>query len=248
MSAQFLLNLVFINFFIYLYYHLVKKSMIILAGKLVKEGVFRVKIAVGELTGVTELIFIVCTHLLFAYFLAIFLGIVPDQLFHLSDFHPKNLLFGLLLGIGQMGLSSTICFVIIQLLQTFFKSKVPTQKEEWHALVKSGWLRHHLHTLKLLPLPLAAMIIGMQIFAEETVFRGIICTYCLPASPYFAGFFSTALFVWVQSFFMPNKIAKMFPIVGALVVGVVNSFLFIETENLIPLIIAHLTFFFLAVL
>ncbi len=49
-------------------------------------------------------------------------------------------------------------------------------------------------------------------------------------------------------FIMPNFIGAMFPVVGSIVMGVVHSLLYVLEPSLLPLVVAHVTFFMLAII
>lgn len=59
---------------------------------------------------------------------------------------------------------------------------------------------------------------------------------------------SLVLFVAMQVFFMASWRAAMFPVVGALVMGVVHGLLAWRVPHLLPLVVAHIVFFLFAVL
>ena len=83
----------------------------------------------------------------------------------------------------------------------------------------------------------------MQIGAEETVFRGILIPYFNQDSVIISVIISTALFILMQAFHMPSLLSALFPMIGATVMGIVHGILFINNPSIIPLIIAHLSFF-----
>ena len=234
--------------FIFFYYNFVKRLMMHLAEVCVRRKMVVRGIPTQELVGVIELIFIVISHVVFCVILSSVLDVSLVGIFSLKDFTITSLCSGVLLGIGQLGFSTTLCFILIRILQTHFTKKVPSTKEAWLIQSRAGWLRHHFHTRKHLPWLIASMIICTQILAEETVFRGVIFNYIRPKSLWGAIAVSTLLFTWIQSFLMPSKVSKMFPMVGALVMGITNGVLYAKMANLIPLAIAHAVFFFLAVI
>jgi hypothetical protein len=51
----------------------------------------------------------------------------------------------------------------------------------------------------------------------------------------------------MQTLFMPTLLSSMFPAIGAIVLGSVNSLLYCAVPSLVPLIIAHTVFFLVAV-
>lgn len=197
--------------------------------------------------GVIELSFIVILHFLFCIFLIKFLGIKLSQLgINLKE--PLLLFEGVLLGIGIMGTSALIGRLSIEFLRYIYKNKYSYGIKDWLAMARSGWIRHYFHTLEVLPLPLALLVTLGQVCGEEIVFRGVLINYFLPYGKYIALFISTTLFMYMQTFHMPNRLSGVFPMIGALVVGLASGTLYIYTHTLLPLIIAHFTFFAVAVL
>ncbi len=198
--------------------------------------------------GVIELPIIVIAHGLFCLFLIKMtglnlttLGLVPIPAFSL-------LAYGLLLGLGVMGTSALIGRFYIEFLRYFFKKKYPQDLRNWLAMARSGWIRHYFHTLEVLPIPLALFITLGQVCAEEIVFRGVVINVFLNDGKYIALTISVILFMCMQVFHMPNRVSAVFPMIGALVMGLVGGFLYLHIHTLIPLIIAHITFFAVAVL
>lgn len=57
---------------------------------------------------------------------------------------------------------------------------------------------------------------------------------------------SVTLFVGIQVFNMPSWRAAMFPVLGALVVGVVHGALYLAVPDITPLIVAHFVLFMVA--
>jgi membrane protease YdiL (CAAX protease family) len=230
------------------YYSYGKKSMVFLASYSVKNGWVVSQIKLHELKGVIEMILIVISHLVFCYLLSEFLDISLLQLWHPHQLHWEFILLGILLGIGQMTCSATICILLIRLLQYCFPNRVPTSSQHWVTQSRAGWIRHHLDTIQHIPKIIAVIIITLQITAEETVFRGLLFTTLQSFSPYVALFCSSFLFSLIQAFLMPRKISSLFPIVGALVMGLSNAYLYMNFPNLYPLIIGHVVFFLFSLL
>jgi membrane protease YdiL (CAAX protease family) len=118
----------------------------------------------------------------------------------------------------------------------------------WLIMTRSGWLRHYFHTIEVLPLMLSLPIVFGQVFCEELMFRGILISYFLPAGPWVAIIASTVLFMVMQLFHLPSWLSGIFPLVGSMVIGLINGILYAKFFNLLPLVIAHFTFFIAAVL
>ncbi len=198
--------------------------------------------------GFVELMLIVIAHVVFCIIL--FHG------YHLTcadlgiRYFPDMRLIaqGALLGVGVMGASSLLGRMYIELMKFYSSHTSRLDTKNWLTMARGGWIRHHYHTIQVLPIPVAIMVTLGQVFAEELVFRGVFVNVFLPWGIVAAVCFSTLFFMLMQVFYMPNRIASIFPVIGALVVGVINSYLFIATHNLYPLIVAHIVFFTFAVL
>ncbi|MHB1949119.1 MAG: CPBP family intramembrane glutamic endopeptidase [Gammaproteobacteria bacterium] len=198
--------------------------------------------------GVIELPIIVVAHVGFAFFLVAILGFSPS---HIGLMQPSSWLLiplGALLGVGMMGLSSLLCRSVIEILRQLRMPNHPYEVKDWLIMVRSGWLRHHLQTLEIMPIPLALIITLGQVCGEEMVFRGALLHYFLPHGPWVAILISTILFMCMQIFHMPSLLSSLFSMIGAMVIGVVDGIVYLHVSNLIPLIVAHITFFAVAVL
>ncbi len=196
--------------------------------------------------GVVELPLVVIAHLIFSLLLIFMFSIPLDKigLFHLESYFLIPL--GFLLGIGMMGFSSLLCRAVIEILRHF--PGFPSEVKDWLVMARSGWLRHHLHTIDVLFVPLAVIVTLGQVCGEEIVFRGVMMNYFLSYGPWIAVFISTLLFSFMQIFHMPSLLSAIFSVTGATIIGVISSIMYLNVPSLIPLIIVHLTFFIIAVL
>ncbi|MEU8278868.1 type II CAAX prenyl endopeptidase Rce1 family protein [Microbispora bryophytorum] len=118
---------------------------------------------------------------------------------------------------------------------------------QWLGLSRGGWIRHHLKTMEVVSLPLALALTATQVGSEEVVFRGLVLSWLREAGPFLAIGISCLLFTVMQVFLMSSWRAAMFPVVGAVVMGVTHSVLFWHYPVLIPLMVAHVVFFLFAV-
>jgi membrane protease YdiL (CAAX protease family) len=98
-------------------------------------------------------------------------------------------------------------------------------------------------TVSTAPVWFAAASMGLYVSVEELIFRGILLELLRPAGAVWAIGISTVLFVMVQAFSMPGWRAAMFPMVGAAILGLVHGFLYWRVPVLLPLVVAHLTYF-----
>jgi membrane protease YdiL (CAAX protease family) len=201
----------------------------------------------SEATAVVELALAGGTHLLFCALTMWLFGISWANT-GLLNVDPLQCVYGFLLGAGLLAVSSLLCRVAISLFQALWPAAGPGDLRNWLALSRAGWLRHHLRTIEVVPLPLALSLIAVQVSAEEFFFRGVLMQYYLPCGKAVALVFPLALFTLMQVFNMPSLQSAMFPVVGAVVMGLVHGLLYLGSPSLLPLVISHLTFFGLAVL
>ncbi len=240
-------TLLFWTVFVIAYYKFFKSFLISLARRLPGHLKLR-NYDLEQGAGVLELIFISGTHVCLCLLLCFLLDL-DSTVIGFDKWSPSLLIYGVLIGIGESSVSSLLCLGIVKGLQKFFPLRVPKTAEGWGAIARGGWIRHHLRTYEILPIPIAILISGMQVGAEEVVFRGIIVQDFLSHGFLLVPAFTLAglFFVFMQMFQMPSLIHSIFPIVGALVMAVVHSWLFSLVPSVYPLIIAHLVFFLMAV-
>ncbi|GGX74246.1 CPBP family glutamic-type intramembrane protease [Streptomyces hiroshimensis] len=223
----------------------------------------------SEIGGVMELSAAAVSHVL-AVAVLLWLTGLPLSAIHLDSLDPVLLVLGVLVGIGEMGIASFLCRLVIE--ASLHRpgrpgrpgrrgSRLPAAASAgtarlggprdvggWIAMSRGGWLRHHFKTVEVLPLPLAVTVMAVQVGCEETVFRGVLFGYLGSAGLPATLAVSVVLFVLMQCFFMGSWRAAMFPMVGALVMGIAHGLLFWAVPALPPLIVAHVTFFLFAVL
>jgi membrane protease YdiL (CAAX protease family) len=231
-----------------LFYDYIKSFVFLSAGRLALKLKLTRYYTFETSKGVVELPLIVLLHFIFCFFIFKLSHISIDQL-GLAKLPSPILLFeGVLLGVGVMGASALLGRFYIELMRYFFPRKYPQDIKNWLAMARSGWIRHHFHTLEVLPVPIALLITLGQVCAEEIIFHGILINYFLSYGQLIALVVSTSLFMYMQIFHMPNRVCGAFPMIGALVMGVVGGVLYLQVHTLLPLIIAHITFFAVAVL
>jgi Type II CAAX prenyl endopeptidase Rce1-like len=204
------------------------------------------------------------SHVLLVAVLLMITGISPALL--VSGLGRPDLLgLGVLLGIGELALGSLLCRAIIEVsLASRRAARVGAGTDRraraadsgdgavglrsWLGRSRGGWIRHHLVTLKVVPLPVAVRLTGTQVASEELVFRGVALTWLRDAGPAVALTTSIVLFVVMQAFFMSSWRAALFPVVGGIVMGIVHGLVFWAVPEVAPLVVAHVVFFFFAVL
>jgi hypothetical protein len=230
---------------IIIYYKYIKTALIKLASYFsqhLKSTVFTVE----EINGTTELILIASSHVLFCFLLLYFIPPVvsPGQI--PLHFYPVFFIFGIILGAGCLCLSGVFCQLLLQLLN--LKNLFPGDLKSWLMLSRGGWIRHHLHALTILPFPVALLILLFQVGSEETIFRSLMISYFRQAGEMIALATSGGFFVLMQVFQMHSWRNAIFPVTGASVIAICHGILFWHVPILWPLIVAHVTFFLLAVI
>jgi len=165
-------------------------------------------------------------------------------------------LLGIILGIGEMGLSTQLAFAAIVTIETplQWSRNVPqvvsrrdtAERIDWATTARGGWMQYYMKAMTVLPWPVGAACVLLYVFFEEGVFRGVILGSLAPLGSGPALAISVLLFMLVQTFHTPGWRTSMFPVIGALVLGIVNGALYLIVPKLVPLALAHASFFFSA--
>ena len=162
-------------------------------------------------------------------------GIPLRDLFHGNGIAGRVGL-GLLLGVGEYSVSATLCKFAISVAVAFSAS----EESDWASLMRSGWMGSYFRCRASIGLPATLVLASIYVLGEEMMFRGAILGSLLvnygPA-PALAG--SIGAFVAVQFASMPSVRAAMFPIIGAIVIGVVHGLVYLDTRDLTALCTAH---------
>jgi membrane protease YdiL (CAAX protease family) len=156
---------------------------------------------------------------------------------------PGVLGFAAALGVGELALTSLICTAIVELTLATSHGSRSEAARQWAAQGRGGWMSYFLLTARAAPLPLALASICLYVTVEELIFRGILITVAAGGGAVVAVGVSAVIFVAVQAFAMPSRRAALAPMVGAAVVGVVHGVVFWHVQDVVPLAVAHLTFF-----
>jgi CAAX prenyl protease-like protein len=176
-----------------------------------------------------------------ALFVAVLLLVFGTDLGSITAFSPDLLALGALLGFGELALASFLATAVVQLdLQWRSDERAVSA---WLAQGRGGWMGQFAATVAAAPAWFACASVALYVVGEEIVFRGIVIDVAAGAGAGVAVTLSLTLFVVVQAFNMPSVRAATFPMVGAVVVGAVHGILFWQTYNVLPLVVAHLTFF-----
>lgn len=198
------------------------------------------------IVGVVELSIVSICHVIFCIVLLLYFKIDISSIFKNTSI--PSCFYGALIGIGSVGLSILLCSVGMKLLEIIAKDKVPKTIDGWMAIANAGWIRHHKHTLKVLPVYIALIIITLQIGSEEVIFRVVLNHIFMPYGVKIAFVISTVLFIFMQILHMPSMASAMFPVLGAAVMGIIHGLIYIHNPSIVPLIISHLTFFIFTVI
>ena len=106
----------------------------------------------------------------FCFLLILITGVEIGQLL-IGEFRPILLFYGILLGIGDMALSTFFCNVGIQAAMRLAPAEGATARKDWHVIARGGWMRYHMKTIEMAPLPVAVLSILLYVSIEEIIFR-----------------------------------------------------------------------------
>lgn len=153
------------------------------------------------------------------------------------------LVAGAALGLGELALASFLCRVLVEtaMLVTPADRRSATARR-WVLEARGGWMGQFGATLRVAPGWFALSTVALYVAGEELVFRAVLIGVLRPEGALVAVGGSTVLFAAVQVFHMPSVRAAMFPVVGALVIGTTHAAVFWRVPQLLPLVVAHLTF------
>jgi hypothetical protein len=201
---------------------------------------------VGDLENVLTLMFSAALQiLLFFLLLAACTGVEFGEVGR-SAGQPQLLVYGAILGAGEMLLSSFLGLLVIKVSAAFPKAGNPLV--HWRVAMNSGWMRLFQTTVKLLPLPAAIAMVVLYVGVEELIIRGIVVNALLPLGEVAAIVLSTAIFAGYQVFNLPSWRVALFPVLGALVIGPVHAILYVRIPDIWPLVVAHVTYFIIVAL
>lgn len=172
------------------------------------------------------------------------------------DCDPVLASLGLVLGIGEMGFSTLLGFATIVTIDTLLQwsGNEPTAGNlrgaasgtDWSVTARGGWMQCYIKAMTILPRPVGVTLVAFYVFFEEGVFRGVVLGSLIQLGVGPALAVSTALFMLVQTFHTAGWRTAIFPVIGALVLGIVNGALFLAVPKIVPIALAHASFFFSA--
>jgi len=182
---------------------------------------------------------------LMQFLLFLTLGVLLDFDFGIlfsKELNPLLMLLGAILGLGEMALASFLGMVAMRITMAISPA-APTRNHYWYVLLNSGWMKLFSKAVEVLPRSISTVIVASYIAVEELIYRGVILVVLLPHGEILAVVLSTLIFAGYQAFNVPTWRAAMFPIIGALIMGVVHGVLFVTIEDIWPLVVAHVVFF-----
>jgi hypothetical protein len=200
-----------------------------------------------ELDSITRLVVSTTLQMAFLAGLTLATGVEIGPLVS-QHFHASLIAYGLALGIAEMALASMLCYGLIRFVITLRGRGGERDLDSWLSLTRAGWMRLFLRTAEAAPLPLVLLVSLLYITVEELVFRGVLMTFLRGLGGVIALTLPLVVFLAAQTFRMPSRESAMFPLVGALVVGVTHGSLLLAVPNVVPLVVAHLAFFAFALL
>lgn len=193
-----------------------------------------------ESKGAVGFILVIVSHVFFALILCFALDIKFQQLgFSFPGF--KLILLGMFLGLGLAGTSMIICLLIVKLIAFFTQF---TEEQVMLAL-PGGWLKSYEYIKVIAPPYIFMPAIVLQLTCEEIIFRGIFINYFINFGVLYTIITSTLLFALMQIFLIPTIRGALFPVIGALLMGMVHGYLFLVIDSLWPLVFSHMIFFML---
>nr|BBH92261.1 hypothetical protein KTA_04600 [Thermogemmatispora argillosa] len=156
---------------------------------------------------------------------------------------------GVLLGLGEASVSMLLSSLALALFRLWRQRQIgPGIVNELRAIGRAGWVRAYRQTLQIWPAPVGWAIITLALLGEELLFRGLAARLLAPEGFPLALVTSTLLFVAVQEQGMPSWFSALPAMCGALVIGPINAWLLMTVPNILPLVLAHLTFFTVMIL
>jgi hypothetical protein len=172
--------------------------------------------------------------------LAAVLGLPLAALFR---FEPSLVLRGVLLGVAEASCSMLLAQVVFRVLAPVRQvQRGGDPALEYQTLGQSGWMRTYLYVFACLPLPLALLVVSCPLLGEELIFRATAIPLLSPLGTVPAVLLSTVVFSAVQVKWLPSWYQAIGPVCGAAVMGVGNGLVFAAGGNLLPVLIAHVTF------
>jgi membrane protease YdiL (CAAX protease family) len=165
----------------------------------------------------------------------------------LGSVNPVLILLGVPLGVAEAALATYVGFVGCRVAE-LRGGDTPQTLQGWLTVARGGWIRYYLRTASVAPTWLLVGATVLYVAGEELVFRGVVLHAADGWGAPAALLLSVALFTTAQVFYTPNWRTAMFPVLGAVVLGIVHGCLFLTVPDVTPLIVAHAVMFLVTVL
>jgi hypothetical protein len=204
--------------------------------------------SIADLDGVIRLLLAGLMQLSFVATIIALFAVQPSRILPGRP-DPVLIGFGVVLGVAEAALGTQLAFLASRVADALRRGGQPLSLEAWLTVARGGWMRYYLRTAATAPFPVLALATTLYVVGEELVFRGVVLGVGVPAlGPVVAGCLSVVLFVLAQVFYTPGWRTALFPMVGALAIGVIHACLFVLVPDITPLIVAHVVMFLVAVL
>jgi hypothetical protein len=203
--------------------------------------------SLADLAGVVRLLL---AGVLQACFLLALVAVLPLSAHDLlpGRWDGRLLLLGVPLGVAEAGLATYVAYLGSRIASRLNPESAPASIEGWLQVARGGWIRYYLRTAAAAPTWLLVCATSLYVAGEELVFRKVVLTSTTGLPAALAVGLSVLLFVAAQVFYTPGWQTALFPVLGAVVVGVVHGCLFLAVPEVTPLVVAHVTMFLVTVL
>jgi hypothetical protein len=175
------------------------------------------------------------SQFLFAVSLWLLAGVPVSAL--TAGLAPGVLSLALVLGVAELGMASMLGRAA---------SMITTRSDEALSRALSeaqgGWMRQFRALVRVGRFDGALPVVVLYVTGEEIVFRVVALHLLAGAGQAWAVTISTALFVTVQLFGMAGLRAAMFPMLGAVTIGLTHAWLYLQIPAVAPLVLAHTVF------
>jgi membrane protease YdiL (CAAX protease family) len=223
------------------YYRIAPKANFLLVRRISSILPFREIYPLSVVEDVVRMAVATAEQLIFCSVLIVIAGYSMSDI-GFGTLRGDRVILGAILGVGEMGLGSFFGFVAMSVQAGVTGVDLSSARNRSLINLSGGWMGEILRTLNVVPLPFGLLIVFLYVAGEEIVFRSVMITQLMRYGPALCVAGSTALFAVVQKFGMPTWRGALFPVIGAVVVGIVHGSLFVAISDITPLIIAHFVF------
>jgi membrane protease YdiL (CAAX protease family) len=166
------------------------------------------------------------------------------------QFRVAGMVGGVALGLGCLAAGSTLAQGVFLVAASLFQRnrRQLDPLVDLVALADTGWLRGYTLARKYLPSAVFLLFTVIAITGEEVAFRGVSLPLLADGfGPIMGLVLTTLAFVGIQKMYMPSWHIALLPMTGALLMGIVLGYLALVQHDMIPLIIAHFSYFVLSI-